>query len=107
MKENEEGRASRRKEQIERFAKIEKRDQKEFKIYRLTLDDLNAGQLPLVDPKDESDDYIRRAVDEIADLEETPKWPSGIDAVKREGLHVLRDLIDEIESEVLARADDE
>ncbi len=107
LKENEERRASRRKEQIERFAKIEKRDQKEFKIYRLTLDDLNAGQLPLVDPKDESDDYIRRAVDEIADLEETPKWPSGIDAVKREGLHVLRDLIDEIESEVLARADDE
>ncbi len=107
LKENEERRASRRKEQIERFAKIEKRDQKEFKIYRLTLDDLNAGQLPLVDPKDESDDYIRRAVDEIADLEETLKWPSGIDAVKREGLHVLRDLIDEIESEVLARADDE
>jgi carboxyl-terminal processing protease len=107
LKENEERRASRRKEQIERFAKIEKRDKQEFKIYRLTLDDLNAGQLPLVDPKEESDDYIRRAVDEIADLEETLKWPSGIDAVKREGLHVLRDLIDEIESEVLARADDE
>ncbi|MEN8784516.1 MAG: carboxy terminal-processing peptidase [Akkermansiaceae bacterium] len=107
LKEDEKRRALRIKERTERFAEIEKRDQKEFKIYRLTLDDVSADQLPLVDPKEESDEYIRRAVDEIADLEETLKWPSGIDAVKREGLHVLRDLIEAIESEVLAKADDE
>lgn len=107
LKEDEKRRALRIKERTERFAEIEKRDQKEFKIYRLTLDDVSADQLPLVDPKGESDEYIRRAVDEIADLEETLKWPSGIDAVKREGLHVLHDLIEVIESEVLAKADDE
>jgi carboxyl-terminal processing protease len=107
LKEEEERRALRMQERAERFAAIEKKDQKEFKIYRLTLDDVNSGQLPLVDPKDESDDYIRRAVDEIADLEEALKWPSGIDAIKREGLHVLRDLIEVIESEAIAKVDGE
>jgi len=35
------------------------------------------------------------------------KWPSGIDAVKREGLHLLRDLIDATRAATLAKVDDE
>ncbi|MDG2400330.1 MAG: carboxy terminal-processing peptidase [Akkermansiaceae bacterium] len=107
LKEEESRRALRIKERTKRFAVIKKRDQKELRIYRLTLDDVNADKIPLVDPKEETDDYIRRAVDEIADLEKTLKWPNGIDAVKREGLHVLLDLINAIKAEALAQADAE
>ena len=50
---------------------------------------------------------MRRAADEIADLEKALGWPNGIDAVQREGLHVLRDLIKAIESEGLAQVEAE
>ena len=93
LEENEKRRMTRNEEREKRFAEMEAVDQKTFQIYRLTLDDLHADELPLVDPNDDSDDYIRRAVDEEADLEEELDWPSGIDAVKREGLAVLQDLV--------------
>ena len=48
---------------------------------------------------------MRQAVDEIADLEKALRWPNGIDAVQREGLHVLRDLVKAIESEDLAQVE--
>ena len=105
LKEEESLRSLRLKERTKYSAAIKKRDEKELKIFRLTLDDVNAGKLPPVDPKEEVDDYIRRATDEIADLEETLKWPNGIDPVKREGLHVLRDLIEAIELKDLAKVD--
>ena len=105
LKEEEIRRALRINERTKRFAVIKKRDQKELKIYRLTLDDVNADNLRLIDPKEKANNYIRRAFDEIADLEEALKWPNGIDAVKREGLHVLRDLIEAIELEELAKVD--
>jgi len=99
FKESEERRLARTEERKRRFAQVEKRDQKSFRIYRLTLDDLAEEELPLVDPSDDGDDYIRRAVDEEAELEEGLEWPSGVDPVKREGLAVLRDLIDAIREE--------
>ena len=107
LKEEESRRALRIKERTKHFSAIKQRDQKELKISRLTLDDINAGKLPLVDPKEEVDDYMRRAADEIADLEKALGWPNGIDAVQREGLHVLRDLIKAIESQDLAQVDAE
>jgi carboxyl-terminal processing protease len=105
LKEEESLRSLRVKERTKYFAAIKKRDEKELKIFHLTLDDVNAGKLPPVDPKEEVDDYIRRATDEIADLEEGFKWPNGIDPVKREGLHVLRDLIEATELKDLAKVD--
>ena len=107
LKEEESRRALRIKERTKHFEAIKQRDQKELKISRLTLDDINAGKLPLVDPKEEVDDYMRRAADEIADLEKALRWPNGIDAVEREGLQVLRDLIKAIESEDLAQVEAE
>ncbi len=107
LKEEESRRALRIKKRTKHFSAIKKRDQKELKISRLTLDDVNAGKLPLVDPKEEVDDYMRRAADEIADLEKALRWPNGIDAVEREGLQVLRDLIKAIESEGLAQVEAE
>ncbi len=37
---------------------------------------------------------MRRAKDKTEDLDETPKWPTGLDPVKREALAVLRDLVE-------------
>ena len=102
LKKNEDLRKKRTAERKERFAAMEAEDKKTFKIYRLTLDDLEAGSLPLYDTEDRSDDHVRRAADEVADLEKTLKWPSGIDSVKREGLYVLRDLVDAIRAGRLA-----
>ena len=34
--------------------------------------------------------------DKFDDLEDSLDWPSGIDSVKREGLHILRDLTETV-----------
>jgi len=92
--ENDQRRKERNKERIERFAKIEKADAKAFKVYRLTLDDVKADKLPLVNREQDREQHMRRTEDKIADLDDTPEWPSGIDAEKREGLSVLKDLVE-------------
>jgi len=102
--ENEEKRKVRMKEREERFAKIEEQDKKVFKIYKLTLDHIDDEVLPLVDPSKEEEEYVRSAVDELDDLEQTLKWPSGVDLVKREGLQVLHDLVDLTQSRRVALA---
>ena len=45
---------------------------------------------------------MRQAKDEVADLDDTPEWPSGVDATKREGLAVLRDLVSAVKASKLA-----
>jgi hypothetical protein len=45
---------------------------------------------------------MRRAKDETEDLDETPKWASGLDPLKRESLFILDDLIDLTENARLA-----
>jgi carboxyl-terminal processing protease len=45
---------------------------------------------------------MRRAKDDVEDLDETPKWPTGIDPVKRESIEVLRDLVELSENARLA-----
>lgn len=90
-------------ERRERFEKITAADKENFKFYKITLEDLASGAtLRSYDPADESGDYMRRAKDEAEDLDETPKWPTGLDPVKREGLSVLRDLVGLTESEKVA-----
>jgi carboxyl-terminal processing protease len=82
-------------ERRERFAKISALDKEKLKFYKITLEGLASGEaLKSYDPSDESGDYMRRAKDEAEDLDETPKWPTGLDPVKRETLSVLRDLVD-------------
>jgi len=85
---------SRNAERRRRFAEIEKHDADELSFYRLTLDDLrDEAQLKQVDPAEEGDDYMRRATDKTAELDNTPEWPSRLDPYKREALHVLADLV--------------
>ncbi|WP_411825741.1 carboxy terminal-processing peptidase [Luteolibacter sp. AS25] len=82
-------------ERLERFKKMAEVDSEQYTFYRITLDDLEKGaDLQSYDPSKESGDYMRRAVDETASLDDTPKWPSGLNASKREAIHVLGDLIE-------------
>ena len=74
-----------------------------MKFYKLTLEDLEKGaDLKPYNPANDSGDYMRRAKDETEDLDETPKWPTGLDPVKRESLAVLKDLVDLTENARLA-----
>ncbi len=95
-------RKTRNAERLKRFAEVEEKDTKAFKMYRLTLDDVNAEKLPEVNLESDSERHMRHAEDKVADLDDTPKWPSGIDATKREGLAVLRDLVGAIKSSKIA-----
>lgn len=104
IKEADERRKARNAERIKRFAELAEQDQKEFKMYRLTLDDVAAEALPEVDLKEDNERHMRRAKDDIADLDDTPEWPSGLDATKREGLSVLRDLTGAVKAAKLAGA---
>lgn len=93
----------RNSERRERFAKMSKQDKETMKFYKITLEDLEKGSdLKAYDPADESGEYMRRAKDDAEDLDETPKWPTGLDPVKRESLMVLRDLVDLTENARMA-----
>jgi carboxyl-terminal processing protease len=86
-----------------RFAKMTEEDRNSLKFYKLTLEDLEKGSdLKPYNPADDAGDYMRRAKDEAEDLDETPKWPTGLDPVKRESLAVLKDLVDLTENARLA-----
>ncbi len=92
--ESEEQRKVRNNERRERFTKIAKEDTKSFKFYKVTLDDIDAGTaIKSYDPSAENKDFMRRAVDETAGLDDTPEWPTGLNPEKREAIHVLTDLI--------------
>ena len=93
LTEGEERRNSRNSERRARFEKMAEADQKNLKSFRLTLDDVDEESLPLVDLKNDDQAYMRSEKSKIADLDDTPEWPSGIDPVEREGLSVLRDLV--------------
>lgn len=82
-------------ERSKRFEKIAAEDTKDFVFHRITLDDLDKGApLQAYDPSKDEGSYMRRAVDATEDLDDTPKWPSGLNAEKREALHVLKDLVE-------------
>jgi carboxyl-terminal processing protease len=86
-------------ERRERFAKVAQEDKQSFKFYKLTLDDIKDGnKLKSYDPSDESASFMRRAKDETEDLDDSPKWPTGLDPIKRESISVLRDLVELSES---------
>ncbi len=86
-----------------RFAKMSEEDKSSLKFFKLTLEDLEKGaDLKPYNPADDNGDYMRRAKDEADDLDETPKWPTGLDPTKRESLAVLKDLVDLIENARLA-----
>jgi carboxyl-terminal processing protease len=103
LAENDDRTKERNKERRERFDKITKQDKEAFKFYKITLEDLAKGSdLKAYDPSDESGEFMRRAKDDEAELDESPKWPTGMDPVKRESIAVLRDLVDLTETAEMA-----
>ncbi len=91
IKEAEVRRKNRIKEQNQRYPKMLEEDEQTFKIYRLALDDLNTDQLPEVDLG--VDQYMRKAKEDLEELNDAPEYPSGLDPAKRESLNVLGDLV--------------
>jgi carboxyl-terminal processing protease len=92
-------RHARNKERLLRFAEMAKSDKAGTKFYKLSLADISENKPPHeFDPAAENEDYMRKAKDETADLDDTPKWPSGMDSVKREGLAILSDLVEMTEA---------
>lgn len=86
---------ARNAERRKRFEEMARADKERMKFFRITLDGLDeGGKLEPFDPSDDSGEYMRRAKDDAEDLDETPKWPSGLDPVKRESLAVLGDLVE-------------
>jgi carboxyl-terminal processing protease len=94
LEESEERRETRNAERRERFAKMQEKDSERFRFYRLTLDDLEEEELQLVDRERDAEANMRRAKDVVADLDDTPEWPSGLDIVKRESIEILSDMVE-------------
>lgn len=84
---------SRNKERILRFLEIQKEDVKTMNVYRLELDDLKSDTLIKLDLTDIKDTYLRTEKSDLEDLDQTPEWPSQMNAQRREELSILSDLI--------------
>ena len=85
----------RNEERKARFTAVEKEDKASLAFSKLTLDDVEkGGDLRPFDPSKENDEYMLRAKDETAELDDTPNWPSGLDLHKREGVQILGDLVE-------------
>jgi len=94
MKENEARRTSRNKERKARFAEIAKKDAQTFRFFRLNLADVDRDKLELIDRDKDKESFMHMAKDGVAELDDSPEWPSSLDPVKREGISILADLID-------------
>jgi len=80
-------------ERIKRFKIIQDEDKNTLVFKRLDRADVKKAKLNIFDPSVEDDSYMKKAKDKISDLDTTPEWPSLMDPVKREGLHIVTDLI--------------
>lgn len=94
IEEIENRRELRNTERRKRFAEIAEQDAKRFNFYRLNLEDIELDELVELDHEKENESYMRKAKDGVADLDDTPEWPSSLDPVKREGINILADLVE-------------
>lgn len=91
-------------ERRKRFAEVAKSDKKTFRFYRLNLEDLEKKELVEIDRDKDKENYMHMAKDNVADLDDTPEWPSSLDPVKREGISILADLVEVTERARMAGA---
>ncbi len=94
-------RKARNDERKTRYALIEKEDRETLTFYKITLDMIRENK-PLVAhvPSSKDSEYMIKAKDETEDLDDTPLWPSNLDAVKREGLAIAEDLAQMVKQSV-------
>ena len=100
----EERSTTRNKERNVRFAEVAENDQKTFRFFRLKLEDVDKEELVEIDRDKDKESYMHMAKDGVADLDDTPEWPSSLDPVKREGISILADLIEATERARVAGA---
>lgn len=81
------------KERKIRFAEMAKEDARRYKLYRLTLDDLESPDLVPADPEKDTSQFMKMAEDPTAELDDAPDYPSGLDPELRESLNILGDMI--------------
>ena len=80
-------------ERKSRYEQMAADDAKNLTIYRLKLGDVKAARLPLAS-KDDDSEYMDENKDPEDELTETPEYPSNLDPVLRESLHIVKDMID-------------
>lgn len=80
-------------EKKSRYEEMTKEDGAHLVIRRLNLSDVDAAELPLAS-KDDKDEFMREKKDEEDELEESPEYPSGLDAMLRESLHIVNDMLE-------------
>ncbi len=76
-----------------RYEQMAAEDEKNLTIYRLKLGDVKAAKLPLAS-KDDDNEYMDENKDPEEELTETPEYPSNLDPVLREALHIVKDMVD-------------
>ncbi len=76
-----------------RYEKMAAEDAEKMTIYRLKLGDVNAPRLPLAS-KDDASEYMDENKDPEEELTEAPEYPSNLDPVLREALHIVKDMVD-------------
>ncbi len=81
------------KDRKTRFAEMAKSDAAKYKIYRLTLDDVDAEKLPLADPEKDNEQFMKMAEDPTEQLDDSPEYPSGLDPELREGINIVQDML--------------
>ena len=90
-----------------RFAEMAKNDASRYKIYRLTLDDVNADKLPQADPEKDNEQFMKMAENPTDQLDDSPKYPSGLDPELRESLNIVADMVDMKKGEPLSKLEQE
>lgn len=78
-------------ERKERYAKMAEADAKDLVIRRLKLDDVAKDELPLFN-KDDEEKFMDEPEDDEDELTESPEYPSSLDYILRECLHILTDM---------------
>lgn len=104
MTEAEQRSNDRNEERRVRFAKVAEEDKKKFRFYRLNLEDLEKEDLVEIDRDKDKESYMHMAKDNVAELDDTPEWPSSLDPIKRESISILADLVEATERARMAGA---
>lgn len=104
LTENEERTNKRNDERRERFAKMVEVDKKALRFFRLDLVDVERDKLEEIDRVKDKESYMRHAKDGVADLDDSPEWPSSLDPVKRESISILSDMVEVTERARMAGA---
>ena len=76
-----------------RYAAMAEADAANLRIFRLKLDDVDAAELPLI-TKAEDEKYMEQVEDPEEMLEEEVDYPSTLDPILRESMHIINDMLE-------------